>query len=217
MAEDLLSAEECQAYVEAMIALYPQSDSDLDYHNHFELLCAVMLSAQTTDKAVNKVTPALFKAYPTPEDMQKASPEAIADKIKTIGLYRNKAKFLQATAESLVNDFSGQVPDNLTDLTSLPGVGRKTANVVLGVGFSQASFPVDTHIARVTKRFNMVPESANPNKIEKIMTEKLPENMWRQAHLSILHFGRYQCVARKHDHQECLDRLHAVMAKQQEN
>lgn len=213
MTDDLLSAKETENLVRAMIHLYPQSDSDLHYRNHFELVCAVMLSAQTTDIAVNKVTPALFAAFPTPEAMMAADITEIEDKIKTIGLYRNKAKFLRGAATKLVEDYHSEVPHTQTELMTLPGVGRKTANVVLSVGFDQPTFPVDTHISRVTQKFNMVPEGATPNQIEKIMKEKLPKELWSQAHLSVLHFGRYQCIARKHNHEGCIH--HLEVAKQE--
>lgn len=208
----LLTSEQTQAVVTAMMALYPQSRPELTYTNNFELLCAVVLSAQTTDIAVNKVTPALFQAYPTPEAMGQAEVEEIVTKIQQIGLYRNKAKFLKGLSQKLVEEFDSQVPNTRAALESLPGVGRKTANVVLAAGFGIPAFAVDTHIDRVTKRFHMVPEGATVRKVEDVMMEKLPEAIWGVAHHSILLFGRYQCTARKHDHDQCILRLREQMA-----
>lgn len=206
-----LSQTATQQLVQAMIKLYPQTQSELNFDNHFQLLCAVVLSAQTTDKAVNLVTPALFAAYPDPQSMALAEPEDLAEYIKTIGLYRNKSKFLVKLSQQLLDRFDGQVPNTREDLMSLSGVGRKTANVVLYNAFNQPSFAVDTHVHRVCRKFAMVAEDANVNQVEETMMEKLPPEMWGQAHHSILLFGRYQCVARKHNHDECIARLEAVL------
>lgn len=202
--EELLSKEDTWRVVQAMIKLYPQNKPELNYRNLFELVAAVLLSAQATDRSVNKVTPELFKRYPTPEKLAKANEEDVMKIIQTLGLYRNKTKSLIGMATKLVEDFDGKVPNTRKELESLPGVGRKTANVVLSAGFDIPAFAVDTHVSRVTKKFHMVPEDANVRQIEDIMVEKLPEDQLFQAHHSILLFGRYQCVARNHDHSECI-------------
>lgn len=200
----VFDAEETQKIVNAMIQLYPQSETELHYETNFQLVVAVVLSAQATDVSVNLATPALFEAFPTPEAMAEADIQEIEEKIKTIGLYRNKAKFLKNLSKQLVDKHQGLVPDNRKDLEALPGVGRKTASVVLTNAFDIPAFAVDTHIKRITQKFHLVSQSNNVLTIEKEMTAKLPPEMWYQAHHSILLFGRYQCVARNHDHDECL-------------
>lgn len=207
MTEKLRNAHETQRLVYAMMACYPSAESELRTGSLFQFLCAVVLSAQTTDAAVNKATPALFAAYPTPKAMAKASPSDIEPYIQTIGLYRNKAKFLSGLAQRLVDTFDGEVPKTRKDLESLPGVGRKTASVMLSAGFGEPAFAVDTHIKRLCRKFRFAPAEAKEREIERLMCEKLPPNLWHRAHHSILLFGRYQCVARKHDHKECLARL----------
>lgn len=203
-AEKLLTKSETTKVIEAMGRIFPEAKAELDHRNPFELLIAVILSAQTTDVAVNKVTPALFEAYPTPELMMEADISDLEEKIKIIGLYRNKAKFIKKTATKLVEDFNGEVPNNRKDLESLPGVGRKTANVVLSVAFKQPAIAVDTHVERVSKKLRIVPEDASILEVEKTLMEKIPESLWSIAHHRLIFFGRYQCPARKHDHDECI-------------
>ncbi len=207
----LYTAQEIYRIVDAMITLYPQDRSELNFTNSFELLCAVVLSAQTTDKAVNKVTPDLFNAYPKAKAMSEASEESISAYIKTIGLYKNKAKYLKQLSSQLISKFNGEVPQTREELTSLSGVGRKTANVVLANAFDIPAFAVDTHVERICKRFQFVEKDASVLDVEKKMTKVLPPSLWRQSHHSILLFGRYQCVARKHEHQVCIERLKQVM------
>lgn len=205
--QQLLNKQETQEVVEAIIKLYPEYGTVLKYETNFQLLCAVILSAQTTDISVNKVTPKLFEQFPTPDKMASASLADIRNIIHSIGLYNNKAKYLKNMADILLENFDGKVPHNREDLMTLPGVGRKTANVVLTNGFDMPAFAVDTHVDRVTKILHFVPKDASIREIEIQMTEKLPEDIWYQAHHSILLFGRHQCVARKHDHQQCLNRI----------
>uniref|UniRef100_UPI00036FC491 endonuclease III domain-containing protein n=1 Tax=Streptococcus sobrinus TaxID=1310 RepID=UPI00036FC491 len=145
----VLSKKRARKVIEEIIALYPDAKPSLNFANHFELLVAVMLSAQTTDAAVNTVTPSLFAAFPTPEVMAEASEADLANYISRLGLYRNKAKYLKKCAQQLVQDFGGQVPQTRKELESLAGVGRKTANVVLSVGFGIPAFAVDTHVERI--------------------------------------------------------------------
>lgn len=202
--EKLLTKEETTKVIEAMGKIFPEAKAELDHRNAFELLIAVILSAQTTDVGVNKVTPALFEAYPTPKAMMDAELEDLEEKLKTIGLFRNKAKFIKRTARKLVENFDSEVPANRKDLESLPGVGRKTANVVLSVAFNEPAIAVDTHVERVSKKLGIVAEDATILQVEKTLMEKLPEDLWSIAHHRLIFFGRYQCPARAHDHDECI-------------
>ena len=209
----ILTANEVQRIVSAMIKLYPQIESELNFNNNFELVCAVVLSAQTTDVAVNKVTPELFSKYPDAESMATAELEDISKLISSIGLYKNKAKYLKSLSQDLLDKYNSEVPATREELESLAGVGRKTANVVLSNGFDIPAFAVDTHVNRVCKKFNLVPEEASVLEVEEVMCSKLPASIWRQAHHSILLFGRYQCVARKHDHDKCIERIEEVLGE----
>lgn len=209
--KQLLNKADTTKIIEAMGKIFPEAKAELDHKNAFELLIAVILSAQTTDIGVNKATPQLFEAYPTPELMMDAELDDLEDKIKTIGLYRNKAKFIKKTAAMLVENFDGEVPRNRKDLESLSGVGRKTANVVMSVAFDEPAIAVDTHVERVSKRLNIVDENATVIQVEKILMEKIPKELWSVAHHRLIFFGRYQCPARKHDHDECIARLEENM------
>ena len=152
-----------------------------------------MLSAQTTDAAVNKATPGLFAAFPTPQTMADASEGEIASYISRLGLYRNKAKFLKKCAQQLLDDFDGQVPQTREELESLAGVGRKTANVVLSVGFGIPAFAVDTHVERICKHHDIVKKSATPLEVEKRVMDVLPPEEWLAAHQAMIYFGRAIC------------------------
>lgn len=210
---ELLKQEEVQALVAAMIELYPQLETELNYNSHFQLLVAVVLSAQATDAGVNKVTPELFDLYPTPEAMSQAPLEDLERIIQPIGLSKNKSKYIKKLSEQLVEKFDGQVPADRKSLESLSGVGRKTGSVVLTNAFDIPAFAVDTHIERICKRYLMVDPEASVRQVEDQMCQHLPEDTWAQAHHSILLFGRYQCVARKHDHESCLERLAPIANK----
>lgn len=189
----VLSKKRARKVIEEIIALFPDAQPSLDFRNHFELVIAVLLSAQTTDKAVNKVTPALFEAYPTPAAMAAASESDLAKYISTLGLYRNKAKFMKKCAQQLVDDFDGVVPATREGLESLAGVGRKTANVVLSVGFGIPAFAVDTHVERICKHHDIVKKSATPLEVEKRVMEVLPPEEWLAAHQAMIYFGRAIC------------------------
>lgn len=189
----VLSKKRARKVIEEIIALFPDAQPSLDFRNHFELVIAVLLSAQTTDKAVNKVTPALFEAYPTPAAMAAASESDLAKYISTLGLYRNKAKFMKKCAQQLVDDFDGEVPATREGLESLAGVGRKTANVVLSVGFGIPAFAVDTHVERICKHHDIVKKSATPLEVEKRVMEVLPPEEWLAAHQAMIYFGRAIC------------------------
>ncbi len=175
---------------------YPDAECALHHKNVFQLIVAVALSAQTTDKSVNQVTPALFERYPDAEALAEADVEDISEYIKRIGMYRTKAKNIVAMAQKLCADFGGQVPDNYDDLISLPGVGRKTANVVLSVGFGQQRIAVDTHVFRVANRIGLVHEK-DVLKTELALMEQIPEERWSRTHHSLIFHGRQCCDARK--------------------
>ncbi|WP_228588232.1 endonuclease III [Alkalibacterium sp.] len=210
----LLSAAETTQLIEAMGVMFPDAKAELTHKNAFELLIAVILSAQTTDVGVNKVTPRLFEAYPTPEKMAEADVAEIMDKIKTIGLYRNKAKFIKKCATDLVERFDSQVPKTHKELESLAGVGRKTANVVMSVAFDEPAIAVDTHVDRVSKKFDICPQNATVKQVEEALMKKLPKELWSIAHHRMIFFGRYQCPARAHNHEECVRKLTEIMAEQ---
>ena len=165
------------------------------YANPFQLLVAVMLSAQCTDKRVNLVTPALFAAYPTPEKMAQASVEDIFSFIRSVSYPNAKAEHLQAAAQRLVDVFDGQVPDNIDDLQTLPGVGRKTANVVCAVIWNQPTMAVDTHIFRVSERLGLTTNSKNPLQTERQLVKYIPQDIIPKAHHWLLLHGRYICQA----------------------
>ena len=153
----------------------PVAETELHYNNPYELLIAVILSAQCTDKRVNMITPALFEAYPTPEVLAAATPEAVFEYVRSVSYPNNKAKHLVGMAQMLVKDFHSQVPDNLDDLVKLPGVGRKTANVIQAVVFNKATMAVDTHVFRVSHRLGLVTDRCTtPLSVEKELTKKHP-------------------------------------------
>lgn len=176
---------------------YPNAKCSLDFHNTWELLVATILSAQCTDKRVNMVTPALFKKFPTPQKMAKAGLPEIEKCIRTTGFYKNKAKALKGSAEKIVNDFHGHVPDTLEQLITMPGVARKTANVVLGVAFQKnEGVVVDTHVKRLSQRMGLT-KHTDPAKIEKDLMQLFPQKNWMHlSHLFIDH-GRAICKAPK--------------------
>lgn len=181
-----------QYFAQAM----PIAESELTYSNPFELLVAVMLSAQCTDKRVNQVTPALFEAFPTPEVMAASNKETIFEYIRSVSYPNNKAAHLVGMAQMLVRDFNSQVPDNIEDLQRLPGVGRKTANVVCAVIYNQPTMAVDTHIFRVSERIGLTTNSKNPLQTEKQLVKYIPTDLIPKAHHWILLHGRYVCQAR---------------------
>lgn len=176
---------------------YPDARCELDYTEPHELLAATILSAQTTDIAVNKITPALFRRFPTPADFAGASPEEIEPYIKSIGLFRNKARALHESMRAIVDRFGGRVPGTMEELLTLRGVARKTANVVLGNCFGiNAGVVVDTHVERLSKRLGLAPEGANVAQIERWLMAQFPRESWcLLSHLLIFH-GRRVCKAR---------------------
>jgi endonuclease-3 len=182
----------------------PDVSSELNFGNAYELLVATMLAAQCTDKRVNMVTPALFAAYPTVSDLAKATEEEILSYIKSVSYPNSKTRHLQQMAQMVVQDFGCEIPCDMDSLTRLPGVGRKTANVVLAFAFAQAAMPVDTHVFRVSHRLGLVPESANtPEKVEKELVKHFPKEYISRAHHWLLLHGRYVCTARKPHCEKC--------------
>ena len=181
----------------------PDPQSELRYDNPFQLLVAVMLSAQCTDKRVNMVTPALFEAYPTPERMAAASVDEILAFVRSVSYPNSKAAHLQAMAQQLVTNFDGKVPDTIEALTTLPGVGRKTANVVCAVIWNQPTMAVDTHIFRVSERIGLTTNSKNPLQTERALVRYIPEEIIPKAHHWLLLHGRYVCTARNPKCAEC--------------
>lgn len=182
----------------------PVAETELHYSNPFELLVAVILSAQCTDKRVNMITPALFKDYPTAKALSLSDAETIFEYIKSISYPHNKAKHLVGMARMLVNDFNEIVPDNLEDLVKLPGVGRKTANVIQSVVFNKAAMAVDTHVFRVSHRIGLVPKSCTtPLSTEKYLIKYIPERLIPKAHHWLILHGRYVCMARTPKCEEC--------------
>ena len=182
----------------------PEAETELHFQSDFHLLVAVMLSAQCTDKRVNLVTPALFEAYPTAEAMAAASEESVLEYIKSVSYPTSKARHLVATARQLVERFGGQVPETLEELTSLPGVGRKTANVVMSVAFGQARMAVDTHVFRVSHRLGLVGAKARtPLAVETELVRNFPEDVIPRAHHWLILHGRYVCTALRPHCLEC--------------
>lgn len=181
---------------------YPEAECALDHQNVFQLIVAVALSAQTTDKSVNVVTPALFSAYPDAFALAEADPEEVSEYIKRIGMYKTKAKNIVGMAKMLVEQHDGKVPENYDQLVALPGVGRKTANVVLSVGFGHQRIAVDTHVFRVANRIGLVNEK-DVLKTELALMECVPEERWSRTHHSLIFHGRNCCAARKPDCENC--------------
>lgn len=191
------------AFVAYFEEAMPIAESELQYNNPYELLVAVILSAQCTDKRVNMTTPALFKRFPTPADMAESSQEEIYGYIKSISYPNNKAKNLFKMSQMLVSEFGGVVPDDLDELQKLPGVGRKTANVMRAVAFNQQAMPVDTHVFRVANRIGLTKNSKNVAITEKTLVKYLPNETLSKAHHWLILHGRYVCKARKPLCEQC--------------
>ena len=197
-----LRPDEVEAAFAALAAANPEPKGELDYSNSFTLLVAVVLSAQATDAGVNKATPALFRLADTPQKMVALGPETIESLIKTIGLFRTKAKNVYALSQQLVERFGGEVPNDRAALESLPGVGRKTANVVLNIAFRQPTIAVDTHLFRVANRTGMAP-GATPLAVEEGLLAVVPQHYLLHAHHWLILHGRYVCKARKPECWHC--------------
>lgn len=191
--------EGCLAYWQEQ---NPNPGTELNYSNNFELLVAVMLSAQCTDKRINMVTPALFAAYPTAEAMAKASFDDIFPLVKSVSYPNSKAQHLLDMSRMLVNEFGCEIPNTMAEMTRLPGVGRKTANVMLGQAFGKAAIAVDTHVFRVANRIGLS-NGKTPLEVEKSLAKHIPEDKQWKAHHWILLHGRYVCKAQKPDCLNC--------------
>ena len=198
----MVKKEDINKILDILEETYPQAECALDHQNVYQLIVAVALSAQTTDKSVNQVTPALFEKYPTPYELAVADPEEVAQYIKRIGMYKTKSKNIVGLAKSLVENFGGQVPDDYDALVSLPGVGRKTANVVLSVGFGHQRIAVDTHVFRVANRIGLVHEK-DVLKTELALMDRIPEERGVRTHHSLIFQGRQCCAARKPKCDQC--------------
>ena len=181
----------------------PEAKSELDFRNPYEMLVAVILSAQCTDKRVNMTTPALFEAFPTAEVMAASSPDEVYTYIKSISYPNNKAKSIVGMAKKVVSDFGGEVPSTMEELLTLPGVGRKTASVVLICAFDKPAMPVDTHVFRVSNRLGLTNNSKSPEETEKILMQHIPLELLSIAHHWLILHGRYTCQARKPLCEQC--------------
>lgn len=183
--------------------ILPTAKCELLYTKDYELVIAVMLSAQTTDKSVNAVTPILFKKYPTLDALYDAPLEDIEEIIKPIGLYKNKAKNLKGIVKDLKERFDGVVPSNKDELMTLTGVGNKTAGVIRAEIFQIPDLPVDTHILRISKRLNLAKKDDEPIDVERKLKKIIPEERWIKSHHQLIHFGRYYCIARSPKCENC--------------
>lgn len=182
--------------IDVIANMFPNAECELVHDNAFELTIAVLLSAQTTDNAVNKITKPLFKKYKRPEDYIAVDIAELENDIRTIGLYRNKAKNIKKLCQSLLDKFNGQIPQTHDDLESLAGVGRKTANVVMSVAFDEPSLAVDTHVERVSKRLGICRWKDNVRQVEDKLCKVVPRDRWNKTHHQLIFFGRYHCLSR---------------------
>ena len=198
-----MNKEKTQRVLDYFEELFPDADCELNHRNVFELIVAVMLSAQTTDKKVNEITAHLFERYPTVQSIADAKIEDLEQEIKTIGLYRNKAKNLHKLATIILNEYHGEVPSTRKELEGLPGVGRKTTNVVLSVGFHVPAFAVDTHVERISKRLGFAKKDDDVLTVEKKVCRSIKKNTWNKAHHQFIFFGRYFCKAQNPNCQQC--------------
>lgn len=195
--------ERYNGVIEYFMENMPSPKTELNYSTPFELLVAVILSAQCTDKRINMVTPALFKAYPTAYELAKASQNDVFEYIKSVTFPNNKSKSLIGMANMLVDCYDGEVPASIDELVKIPGVGRKTANVILSVVFNKAAMAVDTHVFRVSNRIGLTNNSKTPIETEKTLVKHFPKELIATAHHWLILHGRYVCTARKPNCLEC--------------
>ncbi|TYR79942.1 endonuclease III [Priestia megaterium] len=191
----MLNLKQIRQCLDTMQEMFPDAHCELNHRNPFELVIAVALSAQCTDALVNRVTENLFKKYQTPEDYLAVPLEELQEDIKSIGLYRNKAKNIRKLCEMLITQYNGEVPHNRDELVNLPGVGRKTANVVVSVAFGVPAIAVDTHVERVSKRLGICRWKDSVLEVEKTLMRKVPKEEWSVTHHRLIFFGRYHCKA----------------------
>lgn len=195
-ATDELTLSQVERILDGLARHYPDADCELNHSTPFELLVATVLSAQSTDVRVNMVTEKLFKKYTTPEAYAALTPEMLAEDIKELGLFRNKAKHLVALAQLLIEEHGGEVPAERKALEALPGVGRKTANVVLSTAFGVPAIAVDTHVFRVARRLGLA-SGKTPHAVENELMATIPEELWTATHHRLIHHGRQICAARR--------------------
>ena len=193
----MISKKKALETIDLTADMVPNAECELKHDNAFELTIAVLLSAQCTDNLVNKVTRTLFQKYKTPQDYLNVDIEELQNDIRSIGLYRNKAKNIQKLCQSLLEQFNGQIPSTHKELESLAGVGRKTANVVMSVAFDEPSLAVDTHVERVSKRLGINRWKDNVTQVEDRLCSIIPKERWSRSHHQLIFFGRYHCLARK--------------------
>jgi endonuclease-3 len=199
----VLNKQQIRYCLDTMGNMFPNAHCELNHSNPFELVIAVSLSAQCTDILVNKVTKDLFRKYKTPEDYLSVTEEELQHDIRSIGLFRNKAKNIRKLSQMLLEDYNGVVPYDRDELTKLPGVGRKTANVVVSVAFGVPAIAVDTHVERVSKRLAICRWKDSVLEVEKTLMKKIPESEWSVTHHRMIFFGRYHCKAQNPQCGEC--------------
>lgn len=192
----MLIKDRYKAFVEYFSSHQPEAETELNYANPYQLLVAVILSAQCTDKRINQISPKLFERYPNPESLSKSTPEEVFEYIRSVSYPNNKAKHLVGMAKKLVEEFNGVVPSDIEELQKMPGVGRKTANVIASVIFSAPAMAVDTHVFRVANRIGLSRNAKTPLAVEKQLVSYLPQDKIHIAHHWLILHGRYICVAR---------------------
>jgi endonuclease-3 len=197
-----LNKKEIKEVVDTLVSLYPEAECALDHDNMFQLLVAVVLSAQTTDKSVNKISPELFGRFPDAKALAAADIKDVEAILKTIGMYKVKSKNIVALSKMLIDDYKGRVPDSYDELIKLPGVGRKTANVVLSVGFSVPRIAVDTHVFRLSNRIGITAEK-DVLKTELALMDAIPKKVWIAMHHALIWHGRQVCIARSPRCDQC--------------
>jgi len=201
--EGMLSKKQINECLDIIGDMFPEAECELVHSNPFELVIAVALSAQCTDVLVNKVTKHLFQKYKTPEDYLSVPLEELQQDIRSIGLYRNKAKNIQKLSQMLIEDYGGEVPRDRDELIKLPGVGRKTANVVVSVAFGIPAIAVDTHVERVSKRLGICRWKDSVLEVEQTLMKKVPKDDWSVTHHRLIFFGRYHCKAQRPQCESC--------------
>lgn len=199
----MLNKQQIRHCLDEMAKMFPDAHCELRHENPFELVIAVALSAQCTDALVNKVTKDLFQKYKTPEDYLAVPLEELQQDIRSIGLYRNKAKNIQKLSKMLIEEMDGEVPQTQNELVKLPGVGRKTANVVASVAFDVPAIAVDTHVERVSKRLGICRWKDSVTEVEETLMKKIPKEEWSVTHHRFIFFGRYHCKAQSPKCEEC--------------
>lgn len=199
----MLNKSQTRYCLDQMEEMFPDAHCELNHSNPFELVIAVALSAQCTDVLVNKVTAKLFQKYKTPEDYLQVSLEELQNDIRSIGLFRNKAKNIQKLCHLLLAEYGGEVPADRDEMTKLPGVGRKTANVVVSVAYGIPAIAVDTHVERVSKRLGICRWKDSVLQVEETLMRKIPKEDWSKAHHTMIFFGRYHCKSQNPKCQVC--------------